>query len=132
MHQPHPAFSEVTRTCELIQGLFSGADSCPMACASLLARFSNNFSMITTGGQQLDYQALAGFFAQATGSKPGLRIEVRDIVLLHESEQAVVLSYREAQAFNDGSANLRCATVLFERTMDGHLLWRHLQETMQA
>jgi hypothetical protein len=132
MHQPHPAFSEVTRTCELIQGLFSGADNGPTACASLLAHFSNSFSMIATGGQQLDYQALAGFFRQAAGSKPGLQIDVTDIVLLHESEQLVVLSYKETQAFGDGSANLRCATALFEKTADGRLLWRHLHETMQA
>ena len=131
MHQTHPAFTEVVDTCESIQQFFSGADTGAAACAKLLAHFSSDFSMIAPGGQRLDYPALAGFFRQAAGSKPGLRIAVTEIVLLHESEQVVVLTYKEAQAFSDGSANLRCATALFDKTMNGRLLWRHLHETMQ-
>lgn len=131
MHQTHPAFTEVVDTCESIQQFFSGADTGAAACAKLLAHFSSDFSMISPGGQQLDYPALAGFFRQAAGSKPGLRIDVTDIVLLHENELAAVLVYKEAQAFSDGSANLRFATALFDKTMDGRLLWRHLHETMQ-
>lgn len=132
MHQTHPAFTEVVDTCESIQQFFSGADTGAAACAKLLAHFSSDFSMITPGGQRLDYPALAGFFRQAAGSKPGLRIDVTDLVLLCESEQMVVVCYKEAQAFGDGSANLRRATALFDKAAGGGLLWRHLHETMQA
>lgn len=132
MHQQRPAFTEVVHTCELIQRLFSGADTDPAAYASLLARFSASFSMTATGGQQLDYPALAGFFKQVAGSKPGLQITVRNLALLHESELAVVLTYEEVQAFNDGSTNLRYATALFNKAVDGSLLWQHLHETMEA
>jgi len=132
MHHSHPAFLEVTRTCQLIQWLFSGADTDPAAGIRLLAHFSEHFSMTATGGQQLDYQMLASFFAQAAGSKPGLQIVVTDLAVLYESEQAVVVRYREAQEFGDGSANLRHATALFDKSTGGGMLWRHLHETMQA
>jgi hypothetical protein len=75
---------------------------------------------------------LAGFFKQAAGSKPGLQITVRNLALLNESELVVVLTYEEAQAFNDGSTNLRCATALFNKAVDDRFLWQHLHETMKA
>lgn len=132
MNLQHPAFTEVVHTCAKIQQLFSGSSIGPAIWSDLLSHFSDSYSMVTTGGQQLDYGALAGFFAQAAGSKPGMEIRITDLELLHEREDIAIVSYKEEQVFGDGSANLRWSTAVFDKDADGRLLWRHLHETTIA
>ncbi|MBG8558917.1 DUF4440 domain-containing protein [Pseudomonas qingdaonensis] len=87
----------------------------------LLERFAEGFSMFTLKGTVLDKAQLESFFAQAYGSRPGLRIEIDE---MHDVAPGVV-TYREHQQDDSGQTTLRWSTVVF----DGQGKWLHLQET---
>lgn len=97
---------------------------------ALLARFSDDYSMIALSGAQLDYPALCGFFSASGGSRQGLVIEVDNLTLLDEWQHGAAVLYRETQTLN-GSTTVRWSTVIFRQEGD-NVLWRHLQETGQA
>ncbi|MRT58545.1 DUF4440 domain-containing protein [Enterobacteriaceae bacterium RIT693] len=97
---------------------------------ALLARFSDDYSMIALSGAQLDYPALCGFFSASGGSRQGLVIEVDNLTLLDEWQHGAAVLYRETQTLN-GSTTVRWSTVIFRQKGD-NVLWRHLQETGQA
>ncbi|SCX46254.1 DUF4440 domain-containing protein [Variovorax sp. EL159] len=127
----HTYVQEIADTCVLIERLFNASAPDDATHAELLAHFAPEFSMLTTGGQRLDRAALAHFFATMTGRKQGLKIDVADLALLHESERGAVLTYAETQTLN-GDVEVRLATVLLDRQEGGALRWRHLQETTRT
>lgn len=93
---------------------------------ALMARFAENFSMVTLSGASLDYAALARFFQAQRGSRAGLKIVVDNIEPLAEWEDGAVIGYRETQG-----EHVRWSTVVFQ-FQQGRVLWRHLHETAQA
>lgn len=93
---------------------------------ALMARFAENFSMVTLSGASLDYAALAGFFQAQRGGRAGLKIVVDNIEPLAEWDGGAVISYRETQG-----EHVRWSTVVFQ-LQQGRVLWRHLHETAQA
>jgi len=120
---------EVFDAHELIQRWFSDATAPQSVCDELLARFSPAYSMVTLTGKQLDYPTLCGFFAAQRGAKTGLQIEVEHPVLVAESAEHGVVTYRERQQLPGETATLRYSTVVFEVDGQGQVLWRHLHET---
>lgn len=129
MNQIHPAFSEVIDTCAKIEQLLTAPVADAAVHADLLAHFSCTYSMVNIGGEALGYQALANFFTQMAGKKPGLMIAITDLVLLHEDPHIAIVTFTEVQTLFDGTTNRRCSTVIFDKVADGRFLWRHLQET---
>lgn len=127
----HSYQQEITDTCALIERLFNAPAQDTKTHAELLAHFSPAFSMLTTGGHRLDRAALSDFLAAMTGRKQGLKIDVADLALLHESERGAVLTYAETQTLN-GDVEVRLATVLLDKAQGGALQWRHLQETTRT
>lgn len=122
-------FDDVIATHVLIRDWLAGAENEAEKCAGLLARFSPGFSMIAPSGKPLDFAGLATFFASAAGSRPGLEMRIADLTLLQESSAGAVVAYREIQSQPGANTTERWSTVVYEKTADGRLLWRHLHET---
>ena len=120
-------FDLVSETHVEIEGWFSGLE--PGVLPVLLARFSPQFSMITPGGKVLDLDGVETLFEQLRGARPGLKITLSEFkgIALHAG--GAVVSYRELQEEHNGNRTDRRATVVFEKTADGKVLWRHLHET---
>jgi hypothetical protein len=129
MNATNPCFDDVLSTHVLIREWLSGEVTAPQHCADLLARFSPGFTMVSPGGKQLDAAGLTAFFQGAGGSRPGLAMRISDLVLIQESAAGATVSYREFQSLPGAENTERWSTVVYEKTPDGALLWRHLQET---
>jgi hypothetical protein len=129
MTATNPYFDDVLSTHVLIREWLSGEATAPEHCADLLARFSPGFTMVSPGGKQLDGAGLAAFFCAAAGSRPGLVMRITDLVMIQESTAGATVSYRECQSLPGAENTERLSTVVYDKTPDGSLLWRHLHET---
>ncbi len=96
--------------------------------AVLLDDFAPGFSMIAADGQRLPAEALPALFGGLRGARPGLKIEIDELAVLHAGADAVVLSYRERHAWSAGATRRR-ATALFTVLPGGQPQWMYLQET---
>ncbi|QCR38572.1 DUF4440 domain-containing protein [Nissabacter sp. SGAir0207] len=97
---------------------------------ALLGRFSQGFSMVTLGGQLLDFSELSAFFGRQRGAKPGLAIQIDCLSLLAEWEGGAVVTYRERQQQPGTEATTRWSSVVFALEEE-QPRWRHLHETLQ-
>ena len=131
MNAMNPCFDDVLSTHVLIREWLSG-EAAAENCAQLLARFSPDFTMVAPGGMRLDHAGLTGFFQGAGGSRPGLAMRITDLQLIQESATGATVSYREFQSLPGAEDTERWSTVVYEKTPDGALLWRHLHETWAA
>ena len=94
------------------------------------ARLDPAFTIIMPSGVELDFATLSRAMKESFGQKPGFRIEIRNVRLVHVSETALVATYEEWQRDSrDESAggSGRLSTVVFDRR--GSLKWRHVHET---
>ena len=123
-------FDLVTETHVEIEGWFSGLE--PGILPTLLGRFSPQFSMITPSGKVLDIDGVDGLFEQLRGARPGLKITLSEFKGIALYPDGAVVSYRELQEEHNGNRTDRRATVVFEKTADGKVLWRHLHEAFCA
>lgn len=96
----------------------------------LLERFSARYSMIALSGARLDREALRHFFLQQRASRPGLKIVVDKVSVLHEGKDGAVLLYQETQTQPDKERTIRWSTALFN-VQEGKPVWLHLHETLQ-
>ncbi|WP_347878641.1 DUF4440 domain-containing protein, partial [Pseudomonas aeruginosa] len=103
-------------------------DSRADALDALMARFAEDFSMVTPHGVVLDKTALGELFRSKGGTRPGLRIEIDGESLLASGVDGATLAYREIQSDAAGRSE-RLSTVVLHRDDEGRLYWRHLQET---
>ena len=124
-----PYFDLVEETLTEIENWFSGLSS---VLPTLLARFSNEFSMITPSAKVLDIDGMEELFEQLRGTRPGLVITLSEFKGIALYDQGAVISYRELQAVDNRTITDRRATVVFEKDASGTLLWRHLHETFFA
>jgi hypothetical protein len=95
----------------------------------LLARFTDDFSMVGIGGTRLDKPALARFFAGAHGRRTGLRIAVAELAVIALPGGACAVRYREDQTDHAGISTRREALAVLVAGGDGGLQWAALQET---
>lgn len=104
-------------------------DSRADALDALMARFAEDFSMVTPHGVVLDKTALGELFRSKGGTRPGLRIEIDGESLLASGVDGATLAYREIQSDAAGRSE-RLSTVVLHRDDEGRLYWRHLQENL--
>ncbi|MCX7079719.1 MAG: DUF4440 domain-containing protein [Pseudomonas sp.] len=121
-------FEEVIQAHVAIEQWFAGTAT-DGALELLLERFSPQFSMVTPGGKQLDFDALSALFRQAGGRRPGFKISLSELRGIDRHARGATVSYREQQIDGTGVRTERLSTVVFEKLASGALLWRHLQET---
>ena len=124
-----PYFDLVEETLAEIENWFSGLSS---VLPTLLARFSDEFSMITPSAKVLDLDGMEELFEQLRGTRPGLVITLSEFKGIALYDQGAVISYRELQAVDNRTITDRRATVVFEKDASGKVLWRHLHETFIA
>jgi len=123
------AFNEIHDLHVLIEDWFTGRS--PVAALdTLLARFSEDFSMVGIRGIRLDKPTLAGFFAAAHASRPGLRITIDAMSYLPLGTGACAVRYREDQIEAQHAGNRREALAILLTGTDGVLRWQALHETV--
>ncbi len=121
------AFNEIHDLHVLIEDWFTGRS--PVAALdTLLARFSEDFSMVGIAGRRLDRHAVRALFAAAHGARPGLVIIVEDIQAIPIPGPLAVLRYRESQRSGHGVASWRESLAVL-RQEEGRWRWLALQET---
>ena len=103
----------------------------PERLATLMARFSPGFSMITMSGTVLDYAGVDALFSHGHGARPGLVIDIDELRAAVWSDGATI-GYRETQTDAQGRRTVRRSTAVFRREADGLIVWRHLHETPVA
>lgn len=111
-----------------IEQWIGGAPLPETALAALLAGFAASFTMVATDGQRLHAQALPALFEKLRGARPGLTIQIDEVMVHRAAASAVLLSYRERHRW-DAHATTRRATALFTLNADGQPQWTHLHET---
>ncbi len=111
-----------------IEHWIGSSDAADAQLAVLLDDFAPGFSMIAADGQRLPAEALPALFGRLRGARPGLKIEIDELAVLHAGADAVVLSYRERHAWSAGATQRR-ATALFTVLPGGQPQWMYLQET---
>ncbi|OMG75260.1 DUF4440 domain-containing protein [Burkholderia ubonensis] len=131
MKLPNPYFQEVVDAHVDIEAWLSGRAE-PGRLATLLARFSPQFSMIALQGAPIDYAGVDALFSQGWNARPGLRIEIDEWREIAACDGGAVIGYRETQTDGTGRRTVRRSTVVFERDMHGRIVWRHLHETPVA
>lgn len=129
MSSNNPYIVEVIESHELIQQWFANTAVEADVCTRLLSHFSPSFTMVGVSGHALNYPTLCAFFQANGGAKQGLKIEVSAIKIISEWENGAVISYQEQQSLPEQAASLRYSTVVFEKDLQGKVLWRHLHET---
>jgi len=122
-------FQEVFDAHQLIRHWLGDATSPQEVCDTLLARFSSAFTMVTPGGEQLDYTSLCAFFRTQRGAKAGLEIAIENMQIVAESATGATVTYQERQQIPGQDATLRFSTVVFTQGENGQVIWRHLHET---
>ncbi|KAG8155372.1 DUF4440 domain-containing protein [Burkholderia catarinensis] len=131
MNLPNPFFKEVVDTVADIESWLSGRAN-PERLATLMARFSPGFSMITLSGTVLDYAGVDALFSHGHGARPGLVIGLDEWRELAVWSDGATIGYRETQTDGEGRRTVRRSTAVFRREADGVIVWRHLHETPVA
>jgi hypothetical protein len=100
--------------------------------APILARFDEDFMMVTPAGKLITYEQFSGGLPAMRGSRPTLIMEITDVVVRHATESSAIVTYQERQIQDCGST-VRISTALLLRRPDRPTpVWRHLQETWIA
>jgi hypothetical protein len=95
------------------------------------AALGADFRQVTPDGKLLPRDLLLTRLAQGRGCRPAdFRIEIADIDLIWEADDAVLLVYTEKQ-YGQGLETQRRSTAFLTRsaTAPCGVIWRHLQET---
>lgn len=114
----------------LIQDWLGNIHSHDSICENLLSRFSPLYSMVTPTGGLLDFKALNTFFRAQHGVRKGLTIEIKDMAVIAEDKYGATVIYKELQQQPGQDETFRFSTIVFEKSQDGKIMWRHLHETL--
>ncbi|EMH4161363.1 DUF4440 domain-containing protein [Pluralibacter gergoviae] len=128
----NPYFEEVLDVHLLIRRWFS-EPGCPQAIYNeLIARFSDDFAMVSPGGLTLDYSRLETLFLSLRGAKPGLDIDISQMRIVAEHPGGATVTYAERQTLSGGDATLRYSVAVFAKAPGERIIWHYLQETLAA
>ncbi|MCF9000173.1 nuclear transport factor 2 family protein [Acinetobacter nectaris] len=122
-------FQEIVDAHQLIMQILSTPHRSEENYRQLIARFSDQFSMITTTGVLLDYEKIKSFINTQFGSKQGLKIDILDMKIVSENENYIIVLYQEKQQIADGDPNFRFSTVIFKQ-VNNQIIWEYLHETL--
>ena len=100
------------------------------AADAVLAHFDEGYSMVTPTGKMLSFADFAGAFPAMRGTRPGLIMEISDVVVRHEEARAALVTYRERQIMGEQRTDRLSTALLLDRADRPTPVWRHLQETL--
>ena len=91
---------------------------------------AEGFTFVTPSGESLEREAVIGAVRRAHGTRPGLRITIREPRLVHSEGDHRVATYQEWQETEEDRTG-RISTVVFRRREGAPhgLVWIHLHET---
>ncbi len=119
------AGAEIDALHRLLQAWFrgeGGEDPAP-----ILQHFDEDFLMVAPAGRLLPF---AAGLPALRGTRPGLLMEIAEVVVRHEAAGSALVTYRERQV-TPSMANDRASTALLPDRPDRPApVWRHLSETM--
>jgi hypothetical protein len=119
------ASREVVELHALFEELFTGRSRDFSRCERA---FSPRLEMVTPDGRLVTRPEIMERLKRARARE--LRIGIRDIAVVREDAESVLLRYIEEQ-YRDGETTRRLSIALFETAKDAPLgvTWRYLQET---
>jgi hypothetical protein len=97
--------------------------------ASILARFDEQFNMVTPAGKIVTYQQFSGGLTAMRGSRPTLIMEISEVAVRYLDLASAVVTYRETQRQDSGTTDRISTALLLQRADRPSPVWRHLQET---
>lgn len=101
------------------------------ALDTLMARFSDDFSMVGVAGQRLDRDAVQALFAGSHGARAGLVIAIEAVQATTLPSPLALLRYREGQGVEEGAMRWRESLAVL-RQAHGQWRWVALHETASA
>jgi len=101
------------------------------ALDTLMARFSEDFSMVGVAGQRLDRDAVQALFAGSHGARPGLVIAIESVQATTLPSPLAMLRYREGQRVEEGALRWRESLAVLCQE-HGQWRWLALHETASA
>lgn len=122
--------SEIVDVHDFFVRWFNGTIARDQLEPRLLSRFDRDVTFISPDGQVLGYDALKKMFENGYGSNTGFRIEIRDVAVRQESDDAILATYTEWQAgaFASNLANnARITSAVLEPGPP--FKWLHIHET---
>lgn len=121
--------SEIMGLHEFFEQWLRGESECT-SMGRLESVLAPGFGMVTPTGKLLGREALIEGLVQNRGSRPSLRIEIEDPVMIVDEPTIMIARYVEVQRAN-GHTDRRVSTVVFEHhtgTPNG-LRWAYVHET---
>ncbi len=95
----------------------------------ILARFDEQFAMVTPAGKIITYAQFASGLPAARGSRPTLIMEISEVAVRYVDEVSAMITYRERQSQDSGTTDRISSALLLKRADRPTPVWRHLQET---
>ena len=98
----------------------------------ILNHMTQGYCMVGAAGRPILRDTFAAALPKLYGSRPGLVMEIKDVVVRATGADGHLVTYKEIQT-QDGSSNERWSAVLFQPGDNAQpLLWHYLQETFLA
>lgn len=100
--------------------------------APVLAHFDEGFVMVTPAGKTVTFAQFAASFPGFRGTRPGLVMQIGDVIVRHVDNRSALVTYHERQIQESGTTDRVSTALLLARADRATPVWRHLQETMQG
>ena len=129
------ARGEVASLHEFFVGWFTGSlEDADQVFGRFVDALHPEFSMISPSGVTLDRDAVVAWVRAAHGTADAsFTIEIRNMVEVLISSDAVVVGYEEWQLVGGGATSRRVSSAVFVRSLGAgdRVRWRHLHETFR-
>lgn len=119
------AIDEVRRFHIFVEQWLSGTSNAETGWRLFEDSLAETFEMVVPQGPSVPREQLLKSFASARGSRPGVRVEIRNERVLYESADLCLVRYEEWQ-LHEESSNQRVSTALFARSSEAPLGWSWL------
>ena len=107
----------------LAEWLGHGTDE---ALEKLHAEHTADFTLVTIDGEVLDRDTLMAALSGARGTQPGLRIEISDVTVVAQLDDATLVRFRETHRVQDRVTARQVSALL--RDYD-RMRWAYVHET---
>ena len=124
------AAAEIEALHRMLQAWFRAegdADPSPV-----LAHFDESFTMVTPAGRVLTFDQFAAAFPGFRGARPGLIMQISDVVVRYHASGVALVTYQERQIQDAVTTDRISTALLVERPDRPTPVWRYLHETMKG
>ena len=114
---------------EWIEEVFSNRLGKGQDCLiSIGEELNDDFNMVTTSGGSVKKNKVRDMFDSSIGSRPDLKIDVKEVRVIHQFNENYLVKYKEKH-FMNGASSERCSTALIE-VCGNRTTWKYLHETL--